>query len=151
MSHQAEHVTIFPMPRDRLSHASYAFSTSLATWGKAMNSLLDSWLLKVQDVSNSIQAKKQQLAAQLDENEGLEIDLVDELRRRAAACKSLDDLRIQHAQLHSKALLCVGEGQADCHTSRSIVTCCSACPRPNGASCREIWYAAGRGIAQQDS
>ena len=100
-----------------------------------MNSLLDSWLLKVQDVSDSIQAKELQLEAQQDENQELEIHLIDELRRKAFACKNLNDLRIQHAQLHSKALHCanvdlVGGGHANSHSSRSVLLCCcQACLR----------------------
>ena len=89
-----------------------------------MSSLLDSWLLKVQDVSNSIQAKEQQLEAQLDENEDLKIDLTDELRTKAVACKNLNDLRIQHAQLQSRAQLCVGGQHATSHTSRFARPCC---------------------------
>ena len=67
-----------------------------------MNSLLDSWLLKVEDVSNSIQAKEQQLRAQVDENEELESVLSDELRRKTVACKNLYDLRWASVLCHGR-------------------------------------------------
>ena len=90
-----------------------------------MNSLLNSWLLKVEDVSNGIQAKEQELRAQLDENEELESVLKDELRRKTVACKNLSDLNMRHAQLHSRALLCAGKGHANSHTaSRSVLLGC---------------------------
>jgi hypothetical protein len=63
-----------------------------------MDGLLQSWLLKIEEVSSSVKAKQAQLQALSAENEDLDVALEEEQRKRQMTCKALNKLRVKHAQ-----------------------------------------------------
>lgn len=87
-----------------------------------MDGLLQSWLLKIEEVSSSVKAKQAQLQALSAENEDLDVALEEEQRKRQVACKALNELRVKHAQhkqqLAAATVLTPMPGPSQSHTSR---------------------------------
>ena len=86
-----------------------------------MDGLLQSWLLKVDEVSSSVKAKQAQLEALSAVNEDLDLVLEEELRRKEVTCKALNELRVKHAQLRQQ--LAAAEAMpAGSSTSQSCIS-----------------------------
>ena len=63
-----------------------------------MDGLLQSWLLKVDEVSSNVKTKQAQLEALCAVNEDLDLVLEEEVRRKEVTCKALNELRVKHAE-----------------------------------------------------